>query len=555
MDAGRRLARPDLRRDAPLRDLAGRRASRCRRRRRCSTAVRRSRRSPPSRRGRRPTNRRGDEPPRRPAARPLTPRVLGSATTSARMPRPTPPDPATEFEAGRAPRWPGRSTRPACGSASPAARAGARPRRPGGDRGALASVRRWCAAMPIVSLATSPRPTGVCDRGPGRPARATGTRCVSARSRSRLAVDPDRRWRSADEADGPMSRGSIEASIDGRGASRSAPTTATPPATARTGRLDAAPRPARAPLPIDPGSSNPTVPKVDMPGTERTLVLVKPDGVQRQLVGRILARYEERGLKLVGLKLIQVDPAPRRAALRRPPREAVLRRARRLHHSAPLVAAGLRGPERDRRRPGDQRGDPAARGGAGHDPRRLRARDRAEHRPRVGQPRGGRLRARALVPARRAPRLRARGRPLGARPERVAGGHRAARFATGSTDLDRRGRFELPPDRSAARSRPVPRIEVGGRPAAASGPPKRAGGGRERRPPSRTASDRGRERAVHAPSIVARATARPTGSARRAEVRSAAAPARLGAPVRPASGRSPAAGRSRRGPRAWRAGR
>ena len=43
--------------------------------------------------------------------------------------------------------------------------------------------------------------------------------------------------------------------------------------------------------------------------TERTLVLVKPDGVQRQLTGRILARYEERGLKLVGLKLVHVDRA------------------------------------------------------------------------------------------------------------------------------------------------------------------------------------------------------------------------------------------------------
>jgi nucleoside-diphosphate kinase len=43
--------------------------------------------------------------------------------------------------------------------------------------------------------------------------------------------------------------------------------------------------------------------------TERTLVLVKPDGVQRQLTGRILARYEERGLKIVGLKLVQVDRA------------------------------------------------------------------------------------------------------------------------------------------------------------------------------------------------------------------------------------------------------
>jgi nucleoside-diphosphate kinase len=41
--------------------------------------------------------------------------------------------------------------------------------------------------------------------------------------------------------------------------------------------------------------------------TERTLVLVKPDGVQRLLTGRILGRYEERGLKIVGLKLMVVD--------------------------------------------------------------------------------------------------------------------------------------------------------------------------------------------------------------------------------------------------------
>ncbi len=43
--------------------------------------------------------------------------------------------------------------------------------------------------------------------------------------------------------------------------------------------------------------------------TERTLVLVKPDGVQRQLAGRIIARFEERGLKIVGLKFVKVDRA------------------------------------------------------------------------------------------------------------------------------------------------------------------------------------------------------------------------------------------------------
>jgi nucleoside-diphosphate kinase len=40
--------------------------------------------------------------------------------------------------------------------------------------------------------------------------------------------------------------------------------------------------------------------------TERTLVLVKPDGVQRLLAGRLLARYEERGLRIVALKLMTV---------------------------------------------------------------------------------------------------------------------------------------------------------------------------------------------------------------------------------------------------------
>jgi nucleoside-diphosphate kinase len=38
--------------------------------------------------------------------------------------------------------------------------------------------------------------------------------------------------------------------------------------------------------------------------TERTLVLIKPDGVQRLLVGRLLERYEQRGLRWGGLKLM-----------------------------------------------------------------------------------------------------------------------------------------------------------------------------------------------------------------------------------------------------------
>jgi nucleoside-diphosphate kinase len=40
---------------------------------------------------------------------------------------------------------------------------------------------------------------------------------------------------------------------------------------------------------------------------ERTLVLIKPDGVERGIVGQIITRFEQAGLKIVGLKLAMVD--------------------------------------------------------------------------------------------------------------------------------------------------------------------------------------------------------------------------------------------------------
>ena len=39
---------------------------------------------------------------------------------------------------------------------------------------------------------------------------------------------------------------------------------------------------------------------------ERTLILVKPDGVQRGLIGEILGRFERKGLKVIGLRLLTV---------------------------------------------------------------------------------------------------------------------------------------------------------------------------------------------------------------------------------------------------------
>jgi nucleoside-diphosphate kinase len=77
---------------------------------------------------------------------------------------------------------------------------------------------------------------------------------------------------------------------------------------------------------------------------ERTLVLVKPDGVQRQLTGRILARYEERGLKVVGLKLVHVDRdlAERHYAAHRA--KLFFGGLVDFITSAPLVALALEGP-------------------------------------------------------------------------------------------------------------------------------------------------------------------------------------------------------------------
>lgn len=81
-----------------------------------------------------------------------------------------------------------------------------------------------------------------------------------------------------------------------------------------------------------------------MPANERTLVLIKPDGVQRQLIGRILARFEDRGLKVVGLKLVMTsrDLAERHYAAHseRPFFGSLVE----FITSSPLVALALEGP-------------------------------------------------------------------------------------------------------------------------------------------------------------------------------------------------------------------
>ena len=42
---------------------------------------------------------------------------------------------------------------------------------------------------------------------------------------------------------------------------------------------------------------------------ERTFIAVKPDGVQRGLIGEIIKRFETKGYKVIGLKMLQVTDA------------------------------------------------------------------------------------------------------------------------------------------------------------------------------------------------------------------------------------------------------
>jgi nucleoside-diphosphate kinase len=78
--------------------------------------------------------------------------------------------------------------------------------------------------------------------------------------------------------------------------------------------------------------------------TERTLVLLKPDAVQRQLVGQLLGRFEARGLKIVGLKLVAVsrELAERHYAVHR--EKPFFAGLVEFITSSPLVAVALEGP-------------------------------------------------------------------------------------------------------------------------------------------------------------------------------------------------------------------
>lgn len=78
--------------------------------------------------------------------------------------------------------------------------------------------------------------------------------------------------------------------------------------------------------------------------TERTLVLIKPDGVQRRLVGEILRRIEAKGLTLIALELKDVDDALARQHYAEHDGKGFFGSLLEFITSGPVIAAVVEGP-------------------------------------------------------------------------------------------------------------------------------------------------------------------------------------------------------------------
>ena len=76
---------------------------------------------------------------------------------------------------------------------------------------------------------------------------------------------------------------------------------------------------------------------------ERTFIAVKPDGVRRGLIGEILRRFEAKGYKIIGLKMLQVTPELAAAHYAEHEGKPFYPRLLRYIQSGPVVAIALRG--------------------------------------------------------------------------------------------------------------------------------------------------------------------------------------------------------------------
>jgi nucleoside-diphosphate kinase len=76
---------------------------------------------------------------------------------------------------------------------------------------------------------------------------------------------------------------------------------------------------------------------------ERTLVLIKPDAIQRALIGKIITRFEEKGLRLVGIKFVKLSDSLLNEHYSHHADKPYFGGIRRFMQSTPVVAICLEG--------------------------------------------------------------------------------------------------------------------------------------------------------------------------------------------------------------------
>ena len=133
---------------------------------------------------------------------------------------------------------------------------------------------------------------------------------------------------------------------------------------------------------------------------ETTLVLVKPDGMQRRLAGEILMRFERRGLELRGARLLKIPRALAQQHYGEHKGKPFYGDLVSFITSGPVLALAVRGESAISVVRTMMGATQPARLRSGHDPRRLRARALREHRPRLGLQGEREARAGAVLPRR-----------------------------------------------------------------------------------------------------------------------------------------------------------
>jgi nucleoside-diphosphate kinase len=78
---------------------------------------------------------------------------------------------------------------------------------------------------------------------------------------------------------------------------------------------------------------------------ERTLVLIKPDGLQRNLIGEIIHRFERKGLKIIGMKMISIDDLNVEEHYKKYVNKPFFKSLKDFMQSSPVIALALEGLE------------------------------------------------------------------------------------------------------------------------------------------------------------------------------------------------------------------